>query len=77
VEGQERTVTDENREGSQGSPLPEEDRVPGPSITEILFALGLDSEIAGVTDFCDYPEASLTKPRIGGSSIPASKGSSL
>jgi len=37
-----------------------------PSITEILFALGLNKEIAGVTDFCDYPEAASKKPRIGG-----------
>jgi iron complex transport system substrate-binding protein len=37
-----------------------------PSITEILFALGLDEEIAAVTNFCDYPEAVLNKPRIGG-----------
>ena len=37
-----------------------------PSITEILFALGLNEEIVGVTDFCDYPEAALAKPRIGG-----------
>ncbi len=37
-----------------------------PSITEILFALGLNEEIVGVTDFCDYPEAALNKPRIGG-----------
>ena len=37
-----------------------------PNVTEILFSLGLDNEIAGVTDFCDYPEAALRKPRIGG-----------
>jgi iron complex transport system substrate-binding protein len=37
-----------------------------PSITEILFALGLNEEIAAVTNFCDYPEAVLNKPRIGG-----------
>jgi len=37
-----------------------------PSITEILFTLGLDKEIAGVTDFCNYPEAALTKQRVGG-----------
>jgi len=37
-----------------------------PSITEILFALSLDEEIVGVTNFCDYPEASLNKPKIGG-----------
>lgn len=37
-----------------------------PSITEILFTLGLDEEIVGVTDFCNYPEAALTKQRVGG-----------
>jgi iron complex transport system substrate-binding protein len=37
-----------------------------PNVTEILFSLGLGKEIAGVTDFCDYPEAVLSKPRIGG-----------
>ena len=37
-----------------------------PSITEILFALGLNEEIAAITNFCDYPEAVLSKPRIGG-----------
>ena len=37
-----------------------------PSITEILFALGLDEQVAAITNFCDYPEAVLNKPRIGG-----------
>ena len=37
-----------------------------PSITEILFALGLNEEIAAITSFCDYPEAALRKPKIGG-----------
>lgn len=36
-----------------------------PSITEMLFALELDEQIVGVTDFCDYPPAALTKPKIG------------
>jgi len=36
-----------------------------PSITETLFALGLDREIAGVTMFSDYPAAALTKPKVG------------
>ncbi|MFB3060699.1 MAG: hypothetical protein ACE10C_04935, partial [Candidatus Binatia bacterium] len=26
-----------------------------PSITEILFAIGLDEQIVGVTQFCNYP----------------------
>ena len=28
-----------------------------PSITEILYAIGLNDEIVGVTEFCDYPPA--------------------
>jgi len=37
-----------------------------PSVTETLFAVGAGSEIAGVTNFCNYPPAALTKPRVGG-----------
>jgi ABC-type Fe3+-hydroxamate transport system substrate-binding protein len=40
-----------------------------PSSTEILFAVGLDSEIVGVTTFCDYPPQAKVKAKIG-SSIP-------
>ena len=36
-----------------------------PSITEILFALGLNDEIVGVTEFCDYPPQAQEKPRVG------------
>lgn len=36
-----------------------------PSITETLFALGLDREIAGVTVLSNYPEAARSKPRVG------------
>jgi len=35
-----------------------------PSITEMLFAIGLDEEIVGVTDFCNYPAAALAKPKV-------------
>ncbi|HRT37583.1 MAG TPA: helical backbone metal receptor [Caldisericia bacterium] len=41
-----------------------------PSNTEILFALGLNSEIIGVTEFCDYPEEAKKKEKIGGFSNP-------
>jgi iron complex transport system substrate-binding protein len=41
-----------------------------PNITEILFTLGLDTQIVGVTDFCDYPESAKQKPKIGGFSNP-------
>ena len=37
-----------------------------PSITEILFALGLGDRVVGVTDYCDYPPEALEKEKIGG-----------
>ncbi len=37
-----------------------------PALTEILFALGLDDSIVGVSDFCNYPPVALTKPKVGG-----------
>ncbi|MDO8682000.1 MAG: ABC transporter substrate-binding protein [Armatimonadota bacterium] len=36
-----------------------------PSNTEILFALGLDDRIVGVTTYCDYPPQAKKKPKIG------------
>jgi iron complex transport system substrate-binding protein len=36
-----------------------------PSITEMLFALGLDEQIVGVTNYCNYPPAAVSKPKIG------------
>jgi len=36
-----------------------------PAITEILFAIGVEDKIIGVTDYCDYPPAALDKPRVG------------
>jgi iron complex transport system substrate-binding protein len=38
-----------------------------PSVTEILFAVGLDAEVVGVTTFCDFPAPARTKPKIGSS----------
>lgn len=37
-----------------------------PSVTEIVYALGAENHLAGVTDFCDYPPAARGKPRVGG-----------
>ena len=42
-----------------------------PSMTEILFAMGLGDNIVGVTSFCDYPEEAKKKPKIGGMSNPS------
>jgi iron complex transport system substrate-binding protein len=36
-----------------------------PNLTEILFALGLGDRIAGVTSYCDFPEAAKAKEKIG------------
>jgi iron complex transport system substrate-binding protein len=36
-----------------------------PSITEILFAIGLEDEIVGVTQFCNFPPQALDKPKVG------------
>src|SRR2546426_3857977 len=36
-----------------------------PSVTEVLFAVGLDAEVVGVTTFCDYPAQAKTKPKVG------------
>lgn len=36
-----------------------------PSITEVLFALGLDREVVGVTRLSTYPEGARSKPRVG------------
>jgi ABC-type Fe3+-hydroxamate transport system substrate-binding protein len=36
-----------------------------PSITEILFAIGLNEQIVGVTEFCDYPAEAKQKPKVG------------
>ena len=36
-----------------------------PSITEILFSLGLEERIIGVSNHSDFPPRALTKPRVG------------
>jgi len=66
AEGKDRLLTDEAGRKVR-IPYPAKRIISlAPSITEILFALGLNEEIAAVTKFCDYPEAALSKPRIGG-----------
>jgi iron complex transport system substrate-binding protein len=46
-----------------------------PSATEILFALGLEGEITGVTHECDYPPAAASKPRVTFSHVDSSRSS--
>lgn len=42
-----------------------------PSITEILFAMGLESRLVAVSDYCDRPAAARLKSKIGGLSNPS------
>lgn len=36
-----------------------------PSVTELLFALGLGSRVVGVTTYCHYPAEALRLPKVG------------
>lgn len=36
-----------------------------PSITELLYALGLGDRVVGVTNYCHYPPEARLKPKIG------------
>jgi iron complex transport system substrate-binding protein len=42
-----------------------------PSMTEILFAVGLGDNVVGVTSYCDYPEEAKARTKIGGMSNPS------
>ncbi|HEU5315793.1 MAG TPA: cobalamin-binding protein [Chloroflexota bacterium] len=60
------TVTDDRGKQVQIKAAPQRIVSTAPSNTEILFALGLDARIVGVTTNCNYPEAAKAKPKIGG-----------
>ena len=36
-----------------------------PNLTEIVFALGLEEKLVGVTSHCDFPAAARSKPQVG------------
>lgn len=42
-----------------------------PSITEILYSIGLENRLIAVSDYCDRPAAARLKPKIGGMSNPS------
>lgn len=42
-----------------------------PSVTEILFKLGLEQHIVAATDFCTFPKAALKLPKVGGYADPS------
>jgi iron complex transport system substrate-binding protein len=42
-----------------------------PSLTETVYALGLQDRLVGDTDFCDYPADAKTKTKVGGAINPS------
>jgi iron complex transport system substrate-binding protein len=42
-----------------------------PSMTESIFALGMDDLLVGDTDYCDYPPAAIKKHKVGGAINPS------
>jgi len=60
------TVTDDFGETVVIRGIPQRIVSLAPSNTEILYALGLEDRIVGVTDYCDYPPATAGKPKVGG-----------
>lgn len=55
---------------AQSKPKPKRYISLAPATTEILFALGLEDQIAGVSQFCDYPYSVILKEKIGTFSEP-------
>jgi iron complex transport system substrate-binding protein len=37
-----------------------------PAVTEILFAVGAGSQVAGVTEYCNYPPEAASRAKVGG-----------
>jgi iron complex transport system substrate-binding protein len=42
-----------------------------PSLTETVYALGLQDRLVGDTDYCDYPADAKTKTKVGGAINPS------
>ena len=60
------TITDDSGFESIIETQPETIVSLAPTNTEIIFALGLGDKVVGVTEYCNYPEEALTKPKMGG-----------
>jgi cobalamin transport system substrate-binding protein len=60
------TVTDDLGRSVEFSEPPVRIISLAPGLTEILFSLGLEHRIVGVTDYCNYPPEALNKTRVGG-----------
>jgi iron complex transport system substrate-binding protein len=42
-----------------------------PSLTETVYALGLQDRLVGDTDYCDFPPEAQRKPKVGGATDPS------
>jgi cobalamin transport system substrate-binding protein len=42
-----------------------------PSLTETIYALGLQDRLVGDTDYCDFPPEAQQKPKVGGAINPS------
>ncbi|MBM3262792.1 MAG: cobalamin-binding protein [candidate division Zixibacteria bacterium] len=59
------TLTDAHRQNVTLSRAPERIVSIMPSCTELLYAVGAEAAIVGVTDYCDYPAEAASKPKVG------------
>lgn len=59
------TITDDTGNAVEISARPERFVSLIPSLTEILYALGLGEKVVGVTNFCNYPEEALAVEKVG------------
>ena len=60
------SITDDSGFGSIIETQPKTIVSLAPTNTEIIFALGLDDKVVGVTTYCNYPKEALNKSKIGG-----------
>lgn len=61
-----RRVTDETGRTVDIPAYPQRIVSIAPSVTELLYGLGLEQRVVGRTDFCDFPPEARQKPSVGG-----------
>ena len=65
------TFTDEVGRKVELSGAPQRIVSVAPSVTEVLFALGLGEKVVGVSTYCNYPPEALKKEKVGGYITPS------
>ena len=63
--GDRRSFTDGLGRAVSITPNPQRIISLAPNVTEILFELGLEGRVVGVTSYCDFPEAAKAKDKVG------------